>query len=86
MHSRKLRHDDTSAKNVTQYVGYALASQRVKQKVPFFLVHQYIPEIDPPPPPPIRSTPPLSCRNSAVRSRNIDGTSEHPCQSTSLYI
>ena len=30
MHSRKLRHDDTSAKNVTQYVGYALASQRVK--------------------------------------------------------
>ena len=30
MHSRKLRHDDTSAKNVTQYVGYALASQRLK--------------------------------------------------------
>ena len=28
MHSRKLRHDDTSAKNVTQYVGYALASQQ----------------------------------------------------------
>ena len=27
MHSRKLRHDDTSAKNVTQYVAYALASQ-----------------------------------------------------------
>ena len=30
MHSRKLQHDDTSAKNVTQYVGYALASQQVK--------------------------------------------------------
>ena len=28
MHSRKLRHDDTSAKNVTQYVRYALAFQR----------------------------------------------------------
>ena len=42
--------------------------------MPFFLVHQYIPEIDPPP---IRSTPPLSCRNSAARSHNIDRTSEH---------
>ena len=28
MHSRKLRHDDTSAKNVTQYVGYALVSSQ----------------------------------------------------------
>ena len=45
-----------------------------KIKSALFSVHH---EIDPPPPP-IRSTPPpLSCRNSAVRSRDIDGTSEH---------
>ena len=49
MHSRKLRHDDMSAKNVTQYFGYALASQRVKIESALFFVHQYIPEIDPPP-------------------------------------
>ena len=74
MHSRKLRHDDTSAKNVTQYFGYALASQRVKIESAFFLfTNTYLKST----PPPIRSTPPPSCRNSAVRSRNIDGTSEH---------